>query len=479
MPAGKPSQSSAMMYTLIAFVTISIIATVCAVYFYVKAEDYKTQRNTKDETLIKHANASEQMQTAKIVGKPAQGKTILGTMDNLLNEMVSAIIGTIPEDMPATVKANDAKVKINETFEVLVNDGIVSSTEGVNLIQIVRQLKGHLDTLNENQRQLAQRYLKLQDDFDAAEAESRFKEQQLIDEKNRFQALADDVQAKFDELRRIANKSTEEQVQIYMDKLEKEQAKVKERGMELLTTQEELKNTKNSLAMALEKLEAIKGGGLDIEVAAFKPDARIVRIDDQAKVVYLDIGSKDHVFRGLTFSVYDRNAPIPDDGKGKAEIEVFQVSENVSAAKINESSKKNPIVPEDIVANLIWDSRTSNRFVVAGDFDFDGNGAIDADGDEKMIQLIERWGGRIVGEVTIETDFVLLGIKPSPLPRPTTEDIQIDPTVEQKYEASLQAGQRYEEIFSRAASLRVPVINQERFLHLIGYRSLAKKSTPF
>ena len=28
-------------------------------------------------------------------------------------------------------------------------------------------------------------------------------------------------------------------------------------------------------------------------------------------------------------------------------------------------------------------------------------------------------------------------------------------------------------------ALRVPVINQERFLHLIGYRSLAEKSTPF
>jgi hypothetical protein len=479
MPAGKQSQSSAMLYTLIAFVTISIIATVCAVYFYVKAEDYNTQRLNTEDSLKQYASEAERSQIARIVGKASQGKTFLGTVNSLLNELVSAVTGTAPEESPATVKANDAKVIINETVEMLAADDIISTVEGVNLIQIIQQLKKQLDTINASQALLAQRYMKLQDDFDAAEEESRFKEQQLIEEKNRFQALADDIQAKHDELRRIMEKSTEDQVQIYMDKLEKEQAKVRERGMELLSTQEELKNTRESLALAMKKLDAIKGPGLDIEVAAFKADARIVRIDDQAKVVYLDIGSKDHVYRGLTFSVYDRNAPIPEDGKGKAEIEVFQVSENVSAARINSSTRKNPIVPEDIVANLIWDSRISNRFVVAGDFDFNGNGVVDADGRQKIVQLIERWGGRIVKEVTIETDFVVLGTKPAPLPRPTTEEVQMDPTVEQKYEASLQAGRGYDEVFSRAASLSVPVINNERFLHLIGYRSLASKSTPF
>ena len=75
-----------------------------------------------------------------------------------------------------------------------------------------------------------------------------------------------------------------------------------------------------------------------------------------------------------TFTGYSALAmaeSIPEDGKGKAEIEVFNVTKRIAAAKINRSSVKNPIVPEDIVANLIWDSQTSNRFVVVGDFDFD------------------------------------------------------------------------------------------------------------
>jgi hypothetical protein len=84
-----------------------------------------------------------------------------------------------------------------------------------------------------------------------------------------------------------------------------------------------------------------------------------------------------------------------------------------------------------------------------------------------------------VDRVTIETDFVVLGNRPIALARPSSEDIELDPRMEDKYEASLQKGRDYDGIFNRAGSLSVPVINQQRFLHLIGYHSLASKSTPF
>ncbi len=478
MPPGKQSQSNAMLYTVITFVALFIIATTCAVIYYVKAEDYKTQINTDKAILNNIATLTERNNLSKIVGTPEKNMSMLGTMEKLLGDMVGAITGEAGANVPASVKTNEANIKINATVEGLFNDGLISSGENVNLIGLVEQLKAELDRATVGSRQLDQRYQKLQDDFDAAERESRFKEQQLIDEKNRFQTLADDVQAKYDELRQLMDKSTTEQIQIYMDKLEKADARLKERTLELLTTQEELAAAQKDLAEAVAKLESLKKPLAD-EVAAYKPDARIVSIDSKNKVVYLDIGRKDHVYRGLTFSVYDRNVPIPEDGKGKAEIEIFKIEENVSAAKINESSRKNPIVPEDIVANLIWDSKTSNRFIVAGDFDIDGNGAIDSDGLDRIVRLVRRWGGRIVDEVTIETDFVVLGTRPSSLPRPTTEQIEIDPTVEQKYEASLELGRRYDKIGLQARTLSVPVINQQKFLHLTGYQSLASKSRPF
>jgi len=478
MPPGKQSQSNAMLYTVITFVGLFIIAATCAVIFYVKAEDYKTRLTNNEAALNEIATPTERNKLAQIVGKAKRGKSMLGTLNDLLNEMIIAVTGEVAAEAPASVRANDANIKINTTAERLFNAGVISSSENVNLVGLIEQLSSQLDAALTAKRQLDLRYQKLQNDFDTAERESRLKEQQLIDEASRYQALADAAEARYNELRQLMDQSTTEQVQNIMDKLEAEQAKVKERTLELLTTQEELAKAREDLKEAVAKLESLNPSLVE-EVAAYKPDARIVRIDSKNKVVYLDIGRNDHVYRGLTFSVYDRNVPIPEDGKGKAEIEIYQIEDNVSAAKINESSARNPIVPEDIVANLIWDSKTSNRFVIAGDFDIDGNGVIDPDGPDRIARLVRRWGGRIVDEVTIETDFVVLGTRPLALPRPTTEQIEIDPTIEQKYEASLEAGKRYDEVFSRAATLSVPVINQQKFLHLTGYQSLASKSVPF
>ena len=114
MPAGKSSESSAMLYTVITFVALFLVATTCAVIFYVKAEDFKTQRDVADSTMSKLADSSEQNSLAKIVGKSIKGKSALGTMTVHLDDMVSAVTGQVADETPAAVKVNDAKIEINE-----------------------------------------------------------------------------------------------------------------------------------------------------------------------------------------------------------------------------------------------------------------------------------------------------------------------------------------------------------------------------
>ena len=58
-------------------------------------------------------------------------------------------------------------------------------------------------------------------------------------------------------------------------------------------------------------------------VAADQPDGRVILVDRQAKVVHISIGRDDHVYRGLTFAVYDKGQSVTKNGKGKAEVEVF------------------------------------------------------------------------------------------------------------------------------------------------------------
>jgi NAD-dependent DNA ligase len=245
--------------------------------------------------------------------------------------------------------------------------------------------------------------------------------------------------------------------------------------LDLQATEKKLDDSDTLLQDALTKLEAIKPKP-DQEAQAYEPDAQIVRIDSQNGIVYLDAGIKDHVYRGLTFAIYDRNKPIPENGEGKAEIEVFQVSEQVSAARIVKSNTKDPVAKEDIVANLIWDRNTPNQFVVAGAFDFNNDGLIDADGAQRIAELIERYGGTVADTITVDTDFLIVGVEPASLRRPTQQEMDIDPMAQQRYEMSAKKIEAYDQLLGKAGSLGIPVFNQKRFLYLIGYDTLMKKN---
>lgn len=479
MPAGKPSQSNAMLYTVITFVALFIISTSCAVIFYIKSEEYNMQARDVEREMNAFANRSEQGKISALVGKSLKGKSVLGTMVTYLDDMVEAITGAGPEEITAAVKVNEAKVKINEVLEPL-RDRLTGATgpRGVDLVETVRQLTAELDALSLSARNIESQLNNIQDDFDLAVKNFSVEEQMLIEDKNRYQVDADRVQALYDDLKKLMEESADEQIQIAMDKVERSDDKLLQRTTQLQAIQQELDGTKKELGLALSRLEDIKPRP-DIDVPAFEPDARIVKIDMETNVVYLDIGSDDHVYRGLTFSVYDKSAPIPEDGKGKAEIEIFYVGRNVSGAQINSSSTKNAIVSEDLVVNLIWDSKTSNRFVVAGDFDFDGDGRPERNGLEKIEQLIERWGGRIVDDISIETDFMVAGIRPPTPPKPSVEALELDPDAGQKYDIAMQKGQNYDMLLRQARELNVPVFNRKRFMHLTGYESLARRSSPF
>jgi hypothetical protein len=479
MPAGKSSQSNAMLYTVITFVGLFIVATAAAIWFYVKAEEYRTQRATMEDKISELANSRERATLAKKIGKPLKKESYLGTTLSYLDDMVSAITGQAPEDTTASVKRNAAVSKINETMQLLGDDvDPAYGIEGVNLLQTIIQLKTELDTTRNSARDMEKMLRDIEDDFDDAVSNFHYEEEKLIKEKNTFQKQAQKREAEYQELEDFMRQSTDEQIRVVMDKLKDSEQRFKQKNLDFLGLQAKLDSTENSLRTARDKLESIKPQP-NVKVFAYRADAKIVDVDLEARVVYLDIGSDEHVYPGLTFAVFDKSAPIPENGKGKGEIEIYNVGKSVSTAKIVIYSKKKPIVPDDIAVNLVWDSKTSNKFVVAGEFDFDQDGHIDRNGSEKIEQLIEGWNGRVIDKVTIETDVIVLGTIPEMPVAPTTEQIEFDPIIEQRYEADVKQVLRYDRIIEQAQILSVPIFNQKQFLYLIGHDYLSAKSRPF
>jgi len=425
--------------------------------------------------------AEQRKGLGKIIGTIPRGKSGLGIMLDYLDQTVYLIIGGLPEDTSAEVKLDSVNRKVKNTFELLAQEYIDIETSDPNttgLIQIIEKLKTKLDNLTNAALATEAQLKDLQNRFDDAMAAGFEKEQELLAEKEKYQQQIDDIQKSYDELKALLEQTSEKQVRTVTNQLDEERANRIKEHQQKLQAQAELEMTKDRLKRIQEELQAIVPLP-DSEATAVKPDGKIILIDNQTKVVHLNIGSDDRVYRGLTFPVYDKSMPIPKNGRGKAEIEVFNVAKTFSAARITRSEIKRPIVVDDIVANLIWDSHKTNVFVVAGDFDLDGDGHIDYNAADRIKALIEKWGGRLDDTISIAADFVVLGSTPRVIRKPSFEELELYPMRMEKYEASRQKLSRYKEVIKQANSLSIPIFNYERFLYFIGYKTQAATAGAF
>lgn len=459
MPAARQAQSSNSWYPAIVMACLFLICLVFAIIFYVKYAD-EVALKTAAESRARDMSSSKREAT------------------ELFDELFLAVTGQT-SDAETGAKLNTAKIKINETIAALDADATaVYGAEGFDLLQTIASLKAKLDKTRTTAAEYETHIRELQEDFDITIKEYDDAAIKLNSEKDKYLAQLNEEIVKFNDLKRQMELSTDDRIKIWAGKLDKAEDKLKQQNIELLRTQADLNETTAQLKEALNKIAEITPAP-DNEILAFEPDGRVFTADLLAGLIYLDIGLKDHVYVGLTFKVFEKDAPMPEDGKGKAEIEVFRVTENSSVARLIASSPKNPVVADDIVVNMIWDSETSNSFMIVGDFDFDGDGKIDRDGREKIEQLITQWGGTINDKLTINTNFLVVGTEPTLMRKPTVAQMDMNPTLEQKYEKALIQFNAYNHVIERANTLSVPVFDVARFLRLIGYKTQAEKSTGF
>ncbi len=471
MPPAKRQQSSAMLYSLVTFVGLFIAAATVAVIYYVKSEEYRTTAAGLQDNIDELATASQIQALGNIVGTKQSGKSWLAMMADYLDQTVSMVVGGVPQATSAEVKVRNATMETVSALKLAQQyiNIVPADPNAAGLVRIIRGLKAELDNTKNSVANLQQQLKELQDRFDDAMAANFDKERVLLAEKDKLQKQVNEIEKNYNELKLLMQQTADQQVQTLMAQLDQEKSNVKNLSDEIFKTKAELETTVDMLKRAQEELAKVKPPP-DREITAFKSDGEILLVDDQAKVVHLNIGIDKHVYQGLTFSVYDRAASIPKDGKGKAEIEVFDVAKNFSSARILRSEINRPILQGDIVANLIWDSDKANVFVIAGDFDLNGDGAVEPDAADRIKTLIEKWGGKTTDTVSVGTDYLVLGSQPQTIKKPTPEDLEIDPRAAQKYEASAQRLDFYKEAQKRAQMLWIPIFNYERFLYFIGYK---------
>jgi hypothetical protein len=461
-----------MLYTLIIFVGLFIVTTTIAVIYYIEIEEQRAIAERSQNELDKMASQKERQKIGTIVGAKQRGKSTLGTMVDYFDEMASVIIGSPLKETSVEEKVGLVNRKIKEVLLLSADEKPDLEPNTVGLVRILGEAKRNLENVKNSRDSLQESFDDLQKRFDNAMAVSREKETTLLAEKEKYEEQVNDIKRKYDELKKLVEQTSEERVGTLMTQLEDERTNNRNLKEELLRTEAEFKQAANRMQLALDELANIKPVQSS-EVAAYKADGKVLFVDNQIKIVHLNIGSEDRVYRGLTFSVYDKGLPIPKDGKGKAEIEVFDVQKKISIARIIKSTSRRPIIEGDTIANLVWDSDKVNVFVVAGEFDIDGDGNIDPQGVEKVKELIANWGGRVDDDVSVNTDYIILGEAPKVPPKPTFEETEIYPMIMERYEEELEKSFSHKKLQSRAMALSVPIFNTERFLYLIGYKALS------
>lgn len=220
------------------------------------------------------------------------------------------------------------------------------------------------------------------------------------------------------------------------------------------------------------------------------PVGKIVNFLSNEEIV-LNLGSAERVRPGLTFEVFASNAVVHTDHdaikirmeagnivSGKATVEVYSVQEHECIARKVRGGPNVHLAKGDVLINLAYHPTGEVNFIVYGAFDLNHtgnpNGAVE---DENRVKaLISSAGGKVFEfdtnnpqvNLSPDVDYVVLGKEPEQPTEPTGDEAT-DVTKVDAYKKAMRNYELYVSLANQAKQMQIPVLNQNRFLELIGF----------
>jgi len=236
---------------------------------------------------------------------------------------------------------------------------------------------------------------------------------------------------------------------------------------------EQVREKDTEIARLLRIIDGLSGGqGTDPGPGNLtQADGRIVSLIGGRNEVYISLGRSDRLLMGMTFEVFGTNELVKLDQyeqvRGKATIEVVSVDDGASVARIVRLERGASVKDDDVIVNLAYDPDSIYKFHVYGDFDIEGTGVATAEGRATIESKISQWGGQVTDGLTYDVDYLVLGAEP-PLPTAPPQG-EVDPVKIAIYVGKQQDFETYQQLVGEARSLDIPILNQNRFLALVGH----------
>lgn len=229
----------------------------------------------------------------------------------------------------------------------------------------------------------------------------------------------------------------------------------------------EIGRLETQIAALQKQLQSLKPSTFDPHAILTKADGRIVRAVPGSDVVYINLGAADKVKVGMGFEVYSQTREAPKGLRGKASLEVATVLEDTAECRVLRRENGQPIIEGDSVVNIAFERGRQPKFVVQGEFDLNYDGVPDFDGLEQVTALIRQWGGQVVKELDESVDFVVIG--QAPTGARFDDQTMVSEVVREQARRREGAGQQFNQLLERAATMYIPIITQNQFLYLTGY----------
>ena len=479
-----PQNTRATLITwLVVFVILFVVAAVFAIYYDVqwnKAEQTATNLNSKYKSVISEPDLASNDFVALTTVKPGQPSApAFTTLLNQRNTMERLLSGSDKGSFDDITKS--AKDSIVGVGTQLKNKG-VSITLPNNMLAAIRAMGDQVVAS-------ADAAAKAQADAKAAHDDAMKVTQErdrLLGDKDKQIAAVNDqlkaVQTQLEEYQKTKNSSVEEITA--SAKLSNETANKRADALQnsLSQSQQQLASMQKTLSDLQTKLDRLR---LNPNESLQQPDGRITKVPGNG-TVYINIGQLDSVTPGLTFEVYDKGKGLPklqnpnnqpednsDLPAGKASIEVIRILPGASECRIIRTAPGQIITEGDMVENLVYDPHTKYNFYVFGNFDVAQTGTPNPADADLIRRLVTQWGGKLQNGISVDTDFVVMGKEPV-VNTPTDEE-KTNPLAMQRYEEAVRNRDLYQETLSKAMQLRIPILNQNRFLYFTGYYDQATR----
>ena len=434
-------------WSLVVFGIGFFLCLVLAIIFY-------TQLGTAQERQLEAENALKVYATK---GDEANAKVV-----EYVNNPAGSVITLMLED----IDQRDAQLRqVKSSVDQLEADKQALDNKVSAREQEIAATKAELEEARRQREQVSQQ-------FAQAQAE---REQQIKDLTARMQQFTQGIEGRDADLK--------EQIQVVVAKYEELFRASDQRNREL---EQELLVLNRKVADLEEKLKR------QLEMAnTTAADAEVASVLDDGRRIYMNRGQQDHIMPGMTFEVFDPDALVKlddfDELRGKATVEVVNVDSTSSVARVVRADRRANVRENDRLVNLVYDPNMTFKFYVYGGFDVDNQSRAmnhlfpvrpqgddsppplqPVPGDDDEIEsLVRQWGGIVADDLSYDVDFLVLGIEP-PLPRPLQEG-EVDPVKLQQYADAKKQYETYQRLVSEARELGIPVLNQNRFLALVGY----------